>query len=273
MLPGMLHVVVKSPQWEKGLVNMINDGRGFMTNSFFSGGAGMFFQYHDIIKPTYFYLIIQMMITKATYGLPIDIIGDMSVLSLVEWYMHRRYQNPLRCLDYANQINPEELDELAKKILINDGSIYKYAPTLNTVRLLNVYRKQQMTFPVFVYNEDDDPNMRTDIKTLFSGVQHKFLHGDLKAAISKCDNNFTYIFSDIELVKQSAEILRGTCSHVLLARDYRYNYIDYFRNFKYNLQTDIMDKYPFVRTSTTLAVTKDNLVRSFIDLKNLDERN
>ena len=64
----------------------------FDTNSFFSGGAGLFLQYHDVIKPTYLYAVIQMMITKQTYGLPVYTIEKMSQLATVEWYLNRRYR-------------------------------------------------------------------------------------------------------------------------------------------------------------------------------------
>ena len=76
---------------------MITDGRIFDTNIFFSGGAGMFIQYHDIIKPVYLYTIVKMIITKESFGLPIDIIKDFSIISIIEWYINRRFKNPIKC--------------------------------------------------------------------------------------------------------------------------------------------------------------------------------
>ena len=65
-------------------------------NAFFSGGAGMFLQYHDVIKPVYLYVIIKMLISKESYGLPLFILENMSDLSIMEWYTRRRYINPLK---------------------------------------------------------------------------------------------------------------------------------------------------------------------------------
>lgn len=244
---------------------MVTDGRQFDTNVFFSGGAGMFIQYHDIIKPAYLYAIIKMIVTKESFGLPIDIIKDFSFLSITEWYMNRRFKNPLQCLDFNHSIDPKELDDLMNFILLNDDSIYKYSPALNFKRMLNVYRQQHMSFPIYVYSENEEPYIKEDCKSVFQGINFKYLHGDLKSAIQKCDQNFTYIFSDIELVKEVSDILIGTCSHILLASEYRYNYIDNGKSFKYNL-TDLATSHPFIRIGLTTAIDVHQLAKSFTNL-------
>lgn len=231
---------------------MLND-QHFNTSSFFTGGSGMFIQYHDIIKPVYLYAIMKMIITKESYNLPIEIISDMSIMSIIEWYKNRRYKNPLKQLDWNNQIDIEELDVLLHFILQQDHTIYKLAPTLNIDRIFSVYKLQHMDFPIFIYSEEYEEGIESDCKNSLIGLPYKYLYGNLKNAISKCNENFTYIFSDIEMVKDAAKILRGTFSHILLARDYRYNYIDNFHNMKYSMQ-EIMSSTPFIRTGTTLAM-------------------
>jgi len=228
----------------------MTDGKEFDTNVFFSGGAGMFLQYHDIIKPVYLCAVIKMIFMNQSFGLPLNIIQSMSILSLIEWYTKRRFINPLQCLDFNHQIAPEELDQLLWTILDGDQSIYKLAPTLNIGKMLDVYRTHHMTFPVYVYTEREEPYVKEDCKSIFSGIDFTYLHGDLKNAISKCNQNFTYIFSDIELVNNAAEILKGTCSHILLARDYRYNFKDNFKTAKYDLMT-LTTSHPFIRTGMT----------------------
>lgn len=241
---------------------MITDGKPFDTNVFFSGGAGMFLQYHDIVKPVYLYAMLKMMVTQETFGLPTYILQNMSILSLVEWYIKRRYKNPLQCLDFKHCIDKEELDKILQEILITDESIYKLCPSLNISKLLHVYRTQHMMFPIYVYSEYDEPFIKNDLRETFRGIECHYFFGDLKQAISRCDQNFTYIFSDIEMVKSASEILMGTCSHVLLANEYRYNYIDNCKTFKYNLM-DMMTAHPFIRIGTTLAMDPHELARSF----------
>ena len=71
-----------------------------------------------------------------------------------------------------------------------------------------------------------------------------------KGCVRKCDENFTYIFSNLEMLKNGADILKGTYSHVLLANDYRYNYIDNHKTLKYDMK-ELMFSHPFIRTGTT----------------------
>ncbi len=243
---------------------MITDGKPFDTNCMFSGGAGMFIQYHDIIKPVYLYAIVKMLITKTSFGLPLDIIEKMSVFSLMEWYVKRRYKNPLQCLDFNHILDPNEIDKLLLDIMKSDNSLYKLSPGLNICQMMNVYKRQHMTFPVYVYSEIEEPYIIQDCKQMFPGVPIKYLHGDLKQAVAKCDNNFTYILSDVELAKNISDILLGTYYHVLVAKEYRYNYKDNCSNFKYNL-LEMAKSHPFIRVGTNTAMDMNQMVVSFND--------
>lgn len=242
---------------------MITDGRPFDTNVFFSGGAGMFIQYHDIVKPVYLYAIAKMIATQEGFGLPISIISRLSAPSIIEWYVKRRFKNPFQQLDYEHSVDPKQLDDFLKQYLQNDPSLYKIAAPLNIKQLFSVYRRGHMSFPVFIYTEEEEPYVKEDCKNVFSGVAIRYIYGDLKECIRKCEQNFTYIFSDIELAKRAAEILEGTCSHLLLASDYRYNYKDNCKNFKYDLG-DLAKSHPYVRTGTTIAMDPMALTRAFL---------
>ena len=223
------------------------------TNSFFAGGAGMFIQYHDIIKPVYFYSIIKMIMNNDAYGLPIQILKNYSMMSLLEWYIKRRYQNPLRQLDYNHSIDPSKLDELLQITLNEDPSLYTISPELPTMRMFDVYRSQHMDFPVFIYTKEEEPNITDDLDSLFQSIKYKYVYGDLKESLKQTNENFTYIFSDIELAKQASEILIGTCSNILIPRDYRYNFKDNCKTFKYDLH-QLSYEHPFVRLETILAM-------------------
>ena len=206
-----------------------------------------------------------MIVTKTSFGLPLDIIERLSVFSLIEWYVKRRYKNPLQCLDFAHIIDPNDADSLLLDILKSDNSLYKLSPGLNIRQMLNVYRRQSMSFPIYVYSEKEEPYILQDCKQLFPGIPIKYLHGDLSEAVAKCDNNFTYILSDIELAKRLSEILIGTYSHILVAKEYRYNYTDNCNTFKYNL-LDMAKSHPFIRIGTTSAMDMNQMVVSFNDI-------
>lgn len=236
------------------------------TNVFFSGGAGMFIEYHDVVKPVYLYAIIKMIVTNESFGLPINIIKNMSIFSIIEWYTNRRYINPFKCLDYNHYLDDDQLNGMLLEYLLHDDSLYKLSPTLNISKMLKVYNQQHMNFPIFVYSKYEEPYIKEDCKHIFPGIPIQYVYGDLENAIKKCDQNFTYIFSNIEMVEIAAKILVGTCSNILLTRDYRYNYTDNFKTFKYDLN-EIGSKYPFVRIGTTTATDMAQLAGSFKILK------
>lgn len=236
------------------------------TNVIFSGGAGMFIEYYDVIKPVYLYAIFEMILTRETFGLPINILGNMSIFSLVEWYQNRRYINPLKCLDYNHYLDDDQLNAMLRGFLLHDNSLYDLAPPLNIMKMMEVYYSHHMSFPIYVYSKTEEPYIAEDCRKLFKGIHVEYVFGDLTEAIKKCDQNFTYIFSDIELVNEAAKILMGTCSHILLARDYRYNYKDGHKTFKYSLD-ELCNQYPFIRIGTTLATDIVQLAASFRHLE------
>jgi hypothetical protein len=235
-------------------------GSSFNTNNIFSGGSGIFLQHHDIIRPTYLSAIIKILFDNKSYGLPIDIIRNMSIVSLLEWYVTRRYFNPLRSLDYKHIIPPEELDELLLKILNSDNTIYTLSPLLNIRLMLNIYKKHSMNFPVYIYTKEEEPFLTNDNFT--EGIPVTYVHGDLQEAINKCDQNYTYIFSDINILKEASEMLSDNFSHLLLAREYRYNYISK-GVFKHDLVA-ITKKHNHIRVGLTYSMSPKDVLRSLL---------
>ena len=236
-------------------------GHQLETSKFFSGGAGMFLQFHDIVQPVYLMAIIKYIINNDAFGLPIDILKYMGIPSLVEWYMNRRYINPLQCLDINHQVDIKDLDDAMQYTLKNDSSIYKITPALNIKRMLIVYKQQYMSFPIFVYTEKYEEGVERYVSHVLHDISITYVHGDLKAAISKCDQNFTYIFSDIELANKASNLLAGTYSNLLIARDYRYNYKEGSKSLKYDLKKVAKDNLP-IRIGTTTAITPVELMQS-----------
>jgi hypothetical protein len=246
---------------------MIPTGKPFNTNSFFSGGAGLFIEYHDVVKPVYLYSIIKMILTKTSYGLTLEIISSMSIFSLIEWYIKRRYINPLTSLDYKHILSHEDLDNLLYKILEEDSSLYSLAPSLNIKKLLSSYKSQFMNFPIYVYSKKYESHIKNDIKECFSGLPTKYIYGDLSKAISKCDRNFTYILSNIELLKELINLLSDTWAHLLISKEYLYNYKDNYKTFKYDLKK-LHEINEYNRISLTTSIDLSNLFISCAETVN-----
>ena len=238
----------------------------FDTNAFFSGGAGLFIQYHDIIKPVWLYAIIKMLMSDITFDLPIEIIKNLSPLSLLEWYIKRRYANPLKCLDIEHIGNDMWYNDMMHELLMNDSSLYRLSPSMNVCKMISLYRDQHFTFPIYVYSSEEEPFIKEDCKANFPSVPINYVYGDLAKCIGQCDQNFTYIFSDIETVKSVADMLLGSCSHVILARDYRYNYKDNCHTFKYDL-AQLASSHPYIRMSISQMIDFPAIVKSLSDVK------
>lgn len=238
----------------------------FNTNPFFVGGAGLFLQYFDVVKPVHLYAIMKMIITRDTYGLPVNIIENMRLPSIIEWYKERSTINPLIQLDYLHKIPHEQLDELMTIMLHDDKSIYKLSPLLNIYRLFDVYTKQHMIFPIYVYSEEYNEFIEHDIHSSLQFVNAKYVYGPIEQCLQKyTSENYTYIFSDIELMKIAIDSLPTKYSHVLLTEDYRYN--KNHSKFKYDLEDMMKSNFP-IRLGTTRAMDFDVISPGFENITN-----
>ena len=237
----------------------------FDTSKTFSGGAGIFIQFEDAVTPIYLFAIIKLIITDVSFGIPIHLIKDMSILSLADWYIKRSYINPIEQLDYEHQLSSEQAQELLYKIL-KDKSIYDYSPLMNIGPILEVYKHYKMSIPVYIYSHNNDPNMEYYCQTHFSNLKLIYLYGELKDNIKKCVDNCTYIFSDINLLKQACELLKGSFANILLAGEYKYNYFGNCVLPKYNI-LELMNNNPFVVTGITSVVNTKTLAAALQILK------
>jgi len=233
----------------------------------FSGGAGFFVQYHDVVKSVYLTAIFKLIINPTLVDLPTHSLRHLSTISLLEWYLQRRYFNPLQSLDFQRKYRENELSDLLLYILQKDSSLYRLSPPLLIQRLLAPYTKQYMTFPLYIYTREEEPYVKTDCELTFPGLPIHYLYGDLKSALLQCQQNFTYMIADIELYKELVYHLDGTCSHLLLASDYRYNYLPKSKSFKYNLNR-LMSDHPFVRLETNTVTDPQELVLALQRLAN-----
>jgi len=237
----------------------------FDTRKLFSGGGGLFIQFQDVVTPIYLFAIIKLLLTDASLGLPISIIKDMSILSLAEWYIKRSNINPIQELDYKHQLSSQDANTLLYKIL-EDRSIYDHSPVFNVGLMFDVYKHKKMNIPIYIYSEYNDPHIEYFGRKHFPDISFKYIYDDLSSAIKKCNDNFTYIFSNIEFFKQACELLKGSYANILLAQEYKYNYIDNCVTTKYPLE-ELMFNNPFILTGITRVINVKTLANSLQILK------
>ena len=225
----------------------------------------MFLQYHDVIKPVYLYAVLALLMSENPVNLPLDIIAHMSSESLAEWYRKRRYINPLRSIDFNRLYDPEMLDEFLYDYLNSDSSIYQLAPALNIGEMLNVYVKQKMSIPIYVYTEREEQNIPFDLSKTFPGIKMNYVYGDFDEVIEPCMENFTYILSDAMLVERLFKHAEDLCAHVLLCSEYRYNYTDNCHTPKIDIE-GMATTSPLIHLGLTHSVELIKLARSIANM-------
>lgn len=226
--------------------------------AFFSGGGGFFIDYFDVVRPLYLFTVLDMIMNNLTFGLPVDIIKDMSCGAILEWYVKRRYVNPLKCLDFYNIINDKELDDCLDEY-ITRFPIYRLCPDMNIHKMMDVYRNERMEIPVFIYTEKEYDFVKEDIHLSFPSINKLYLHGDLNTALERCAPNFTYIFSSIDRLKIACDHLKGTCAHILLSNEYRYNQAKINQPIESELY-NMMISTPYLRIGTTSSIDLESML-------------
>lgn len=236
----------------------------FNASKTFFGGSALIIQYHDVLKPVYLTAIIKMMINKdLQFGLPFEIIKSFSLLSLIEWYKGRSFINPLKLLDPNHKATDEQLQQMLN-IVLKDHSVYKLSPLLDTIRLIIASEQNKLNVPLYIYSEQFEEGIDKDL--YYMQMNCKYIHEPIKTLIDKSPPNATYIFSNIDLLKESLELINPKKSaNFILASDYKYNFLN--NQYKYNF-SDILSKLfkPFIKINN---INIFNNLRVLNDYRNL----
>lgn len=231
----------------------------------FYGGSSLFIEFHDIIKPVYLMAIIKLIMSdkKYRFGLPVEMIENFSLISIIEWYLNRSHINPLKLLDPARKATDEDLNSLLHKILDSDPKLYLTAPLLNAEKLISIIRLQKLGIPILVYSEQFEPNIEPCLST-WSNTS--YIYGPFEQVITKVPNNSSFIFSNIEYAKRLIDSVKfDTLGSIMIASDYYYN----FKNkgiYKYDFIDEMVKHQAFL-----LKFKSINIFNRFEVIKTLGE--
>lgn len=195
----------------------------FSASKTFFGGSALLIEYNDVIKPVYLTAIIKMIMDeKLQFGLPFHTIKSFSLASLVEWYKNRHYINPIKVLDYKRLATNEQLQKMLQ-IVLKDQSIYRLTPMLDSIRLIAVSEQNQLNVPIYVYSEQNNPHIQEDLKQNY--INANYIFGPIKQIVEVIPSNATFIFSNIDLVKEAIEQIDPKKSaNFIVVSDYGYNF-------------------------------------------------
>lgn len=213
---------------------MVDGKKSFFTtqDEVFLNSQCLFVEYTDIIKSPYFIFLHSLILYPNQFSeyLDIDRLRGYDLESLSEWYINRKYQNPLMDLlkdKYKDTIFPYKLDELFNNIINNYPNLITLSPLLNfssVIKGLNI-NKNSIVKKIVIWNLYPNDIIRKDIRENFGDNIH-FVTGELYDVLKNVPDDSTYVFSDISNISVLLDSNKLNLSSVLVPKEYKYNYID-----------------------------------------------
>ena len=199
------------------------------SDSVFINSKCLFVEYNDVIKSPLFllmYLYIQDEELNRCFDLS-SVIG-ITPKEMCEFYLHRKYINPLYNFPLNSKIDPIEGADFADKVVsesldisksfLSDDTALNFAATLAFV-----LRDPNFIKDCRVYTRDYHKLIEEDLFEMY-GKRVKYVYGDFKEVIKSVPPDTTYVFSDITKMQELHEEDKLRLNTVLLADNYSYNY-------------------------------------------------
>lgn len=198
-------------------------------DSVFMNSKSVFVEYIDLIRSPYFYIlrgIANSKMSNINSVFDLSKIQGKSDIELIEYYYHRRHQNPLYDLAKPGA-DYDKLDKIMDGTIERDGELLMYSPELNMVDAITIlmHTDSLLVKKVFIYYPYENQNIRSDVNTLFGFNENiEFVTGDLDEVLKAVPEDSTYVFSDIMKIETLAKLEKLNLSSIVLPYEYGYNY-------------------------------------------------
>ena len=202
----------------------------------FSGTHAIVVEYDDIIRSP---MLKVMEANKRNYKL--ESLVDLSPIEftypygMFEWYRNRTNRNPLLCFDAVDEINDDIAFNVMKTFISSDERYTSETRLLPFHGALKIIIGQKFNMKFFVYNEFDNPYVKSDIQKLYPEVTFDILTGPFENAIKDVPADATWVLSDISKLNALDKTGKLAFANIMVAGDYRYNFTET------NLETPIVD--------------------------------
>lgn len=223
-------------------------------NEIFQNSQCLFVEYTDIIRSPYFIFLMLMMQHPNNFSkyFNLDIFDGYGIEELSEWYIHRKYQNPLMEImmpEVQEKMKESDLNEFMNNELKLHEDLVKLSPLLNFGNAIltvpdNIIKSTVIWYPY------ENTVIEDDVIETF-GDKVRFVTGDLMDALETVPSDATYVFSDITNIDLLFEKHKLYLSSVIIPKEYGYNYIDEER-LKIDVdeyQKDVLFKLDFFNAS------------------------
>lgn len=209
------------------------------SDSVFINSKCLFVEYNDVIKSPLFplmYLYIEDEELNEYFDFS-SVIG-ITPEEMCEFYLNRRYINPLYNFPLNSRISPEDgmrfADDVVRQSFDISNSVYSDDMILNfAVSLSFVLKDPNFIKDCRVYSEDYHKFIEEDLQELY-GKRVTYVYGDFKEAIKTVPQDSTYVLSDISKVQIISDEDKLKLNTILLADNYAYNY-DINGNYKIDM--------------------------------------
>lgn len=213
---------------------MVNGEKTFFTSQdeVFLNSQCLFVEYIDIIKSPYFIFLHNLMLYPGQFSTyyELDRFKGYDIEALTEWYLNRKYQNPLMDLlkdEFRDNVPLYALDEFFNNVINDSPELITLSPLLNfstAIKELGA-NKTSIVKKIVVWYPYLNDAIKKDIRDNFGDNIH-FVTGDLPEVLKDIPNDSTYVFSDINNISILLDENKLNLSSVVIPKDYKYNYID-----------------------------------------------
>lgn len=215
----------------KGRKEMSNEKERVVSfQEVFLNSASIFIEYVDLIKVTYYPLIMAMRKHEDHILYDISQINKLSVSEVGDWYVARKHQNPLMDLikeDKRGDIKSTELDRILDEQIAEVPELLSTAPLINMGNvLLKLFDSDNLLVKkFFIWYPTNNPSVIKDINTTFEPIMKygEILTGPIDEALKRVPEDSTYAFSDITNINVLDSLGKLAYSSVIIPQEYGYN--------------------------------------------------
>ena len=182
-------------------------------------------EYNDILKaPMATLLSVIRSNIKLREIMDFSKIDGLSNKGLMEWYVTRRYNNPLEDLIKKEvPYDKENIDGLLYSQLSCSSNFIDYSEPLLFIQTLKILISREIVKKIFVYSPIKLPGLEDDMK-LYIDKEITYLYGSFVDCLKKIPPDSTYVLSDIEKVEILNSNNKLNMNAVIVPYSYRYNY-------------------------------------------------
>ena len=205
----------------------INKIRFRASKNVFQNSTCVFVEYTDVLQLQWFTFLSFFRENKKLDDIfRTDEIRYLSVSALLNEYFNRPYRNPLAGLVRDNRIiDFEQLDELLDSQVNSNEIFFNQNVDTNVVFMVGNLLANKLIQRLVIYYPTENEFVKKDIESKF-GDKAELVTGDLKQILLSLPQDTTYFFSDVNHVLLLEETKKINYSAIMLAADYRYNFLD-----------------------------------------------